>query len=344
MSKPNIDKTLPPEADLTDAADFQAPTPGEPTTALELKNYAPVQELTRIQKERGLPDADFARTIRFDYSGSVWGKIKAGTFNGSLPKAVLATKRALAFAITGRAIEAEHGTVMFDHVTATVDAVELARHSTDEHRLVLLVGQSGSGKSCTLQFLNHKYPGSSYMHAHPGWSKSYMAALTEIGEGIGLMASVRTVREAERAILRDLQARPRLIIIDEANHFNRDGIDFLKSLLNETRCTLVLATLPNNLRKLNAEHSHETLQLVRRAVAIIQIPAVDSAMVAALGAALFPDVLLNGYAAQVAATANKYHRIDTVKRIFSEADPDDAADLPHAMQRVERAIRVEGIR
>ena len=131
MSKPNIDKTLPPEADLTDAADFQAPTPGEPTTALELKNYAPVQELTRIQKERGLPDADFARTIRFDYSGSVWGKIKAGTFNGSLPKAVLATKRALAFAITGRAIEAEHGTVMFDHVTATVDAVELARHSTD---------------------------------------------------------------------------------------------------------------------------------------------------------------------------------------------------------------------
>jgi hypothetical protein len=132
--------------------------------------------------------------------------------------------------------------------------------------------------------------------------------------------------------------------VDEGNYFSRYCLNLIKAIANETHCPVVIATLPDDLRRLNAEHNHETRQVIRRAVAIIGIPPVDSAMVSALHAAKFPQVTLNGHTPQVAALANKYHRIDTVVRVFEEADPEDVLDIPNAIQRVERSIRVEGIK
>jgi len=334
----NIDKTLPPETDLV-----PGPQALIPTTSSDLKDYPPVLALARIQKQRGTPDRDFAFTIRFEFSGSSWGKIKAGTFNGNIGKAITAVKRALAFAQSGRVIESDGDVVVFDYIADAVASMEIARASRDEHKLTLVVGASGSGKSATLNYLHHKF-GGDLLNAHPDWSHSYMAELTGWAEGIGLTANFRTVREAQRAILDNLKSRPRSILVDEANYFSRDGLNFVKAICNETECPIALGTLPNDLRRLNAEHNYETRQVIRRAVAIIAIPPVDSATVSALHLSHFPQLTLNGYAPQVASLANKYHRIDTVMRVFAETDPEDPQDIPSAIQRVERSIKVEGIK
>ena len=61
-----------------------------------LLNHTPaVLELAEIQHTLGLPDGDFARTVKFIYSGSSWGKIKSGTFSGNADKALRAVKAAL---------------------------------------------------------------------------------------------------------------------------------------------------------------------------------------------------------------------------------------------------------
>jgi len=322
-------------------AEGRAPNPA----ALALSQSAPVRELARIQKERDLPDEDFARVVKFRMSGSSWGKIKAGNFPGNLDNAADAVRRSLTAALTGSttAVAVDNGTVILDHVADAVAAVQLARVAKDDHRLVLIVGDSGAGKSATTTYLARRFDGC-YMHAHPAWGRSYMAALAEIAEGIGLQEEFLSVRKAEAGILRDLRSRPRLLVIDEANHFNKDGINFLKAIINETRCALVLATLPNDFQRLNAEHSHETRQLVRRAVAITRIPAVDSAQVIALHCALKPNVHLNGHAPSIASKANAYHRIDTVIRILNEVDPNVEGDLADAIDRVEKAIKVSMVK
>jgi energy-coupling factor transporter ATP-binding protein EcfA2 len=307
-------------------------------TGMDLAQRGPVLDLAALQREMSLPDGDFARVVRFEYSGSSWGKIKNGTFSGNAAKALGAVSRSLASAKTGGMVETEDGVVILPHVRDAIDAVTIARTATDEHRMVLIVGHSGGGKSCTARMLASRFSGR-YMHAHPSWARSYMQCLTEMARGLGLSSDYRSAGEAERRILDNLGRSPSLVVIDEANHFSRDAINFLKTILNETRCCLVLCTLPNHLARMNAEHAEESRQLLRRSVAIIHIPPVSSADVAALHCSLAPEVSLNGYAPALASAANRHHRLDTVVRILQEANPADEQDVPRAVERVERQIR-----
>ena len=342
-----LEKSQPAEPDLEpSAAVGEEPivTTENPTTAKALATWAPVLQLANLQRERGWPDAHFARSIKFDYSGSVWAKIKVGSFNGSLPKAIASIKRANAFTQTGRHIDhTEGGIVLLDHILDAENAVTLARHATDDHRLVIVVGHSGAGKTVTLNYLTRKF-GGNIIQGLPSWGRSELSAVTGLAEGLGIVEEIKTVRQGERAILASLQAVPRLVPIDEANYFNAYGLNLIKTIINKSSAAVVIGTLPDALRRMNAEHNHETLQLVRRAVAIVQISPVDPATVTALAATLAPGVHINGHAAALASFANRSHRADTVARVLDETEPGNPDDLPVAIERVERAIRIKSVR
>lgn len=297
-----------------------------------------VIELAEIQRELGLPDADFCRVVKLDYSGSSWGKIKAGTFSGNAAKALAAVQKSLAIHRAGGTVKVDGDVVMFDHVHAALDAVDLARRTTDEHRLVIVSGSWGAGKS-TIARKIHQEHGGHYFHAKPSWSSSYLRALMGIAEGIGLGTNFRSVGQGESDILSALRTSPGLLIIDEANHFNRDSLNFLKALLNETKAVIAMMTLPGHLARIAATASEETRQLLRRVVAIIHIGPVSSADVMAVHAAFFPEIRLGTCAPAIAACANRHARMDTVLRVFRETDPDDPDDLQAAIARTENAIR-----
>jgi DNA transposition AAA+ family ATPase len=307
-------------------------------TNTRLKETAAVLELAEIQKSLGMPDADFARAVRLAYSGSSWGKIKSGTFSGNEAKALREIKRALAAHRNGGPVEVRGGDVIFEHIEAAQDAVQVARTASDEHKLVVVSGTWGAGKSTTAKHLCREF-GGYYFHAKPSWAGSYLRALMGIGQAIGLGDDFRSVGEAETKVLAALEASPSLLIIDEANHFNRDSLNFLKTILNETRCAVVLFTLPGHLARIAATHSEETRQLLRRAVSIVHIGAVSSADVMAIHSGLYPEITLRNHAPAIASCANRHYRLDTVRRIFEEADPGDPEDLPRAVERVERSIK-----
>lgn len=321
----------------------QKPDLTQPTTPEQLRTYQPVIELIRLQSQRGLSDADFARSIKFAYSGSVWAKIKNGKFHGRVPRAVWALDEVMKYLAQGHEVGVSGDVVVFDHIADAEAAVLLAKHSEDEHRIVMIAGASGAGKSQTLKFLNGKF-GGDMLHAHPSWAASYMSCVSEFAAGIGLTDEFRSVRRAEHAIVRDLAERPRLVCVDEANYFNRDGLNLLKTIANETKAYLAIATLPDDLRRLNATHNHETRQVIRRVISIISLPMVDSEMVLAVQARLFPKIIMGTHTPQIVALANKYHRLDTVVRVFEETDMENPNDLLYAIERVERSIKVEGIK
>ena len=306
-----------------------------------LRSSAAVLELTEIQKTLGLPDGDFVRTVKLGYSGSSWGKIKSGTFSGNEEKALRECKRALAAYRTGGPVTVRGGDVVFDHIEQACDAVAIARTATDEHKLVVVSGTWGAGKSTTARHIAEQF-GGYYFHAKPSWAGSYLRALIGISSAIGLGADFRSVGQAETMILQALEVSPALLIIDEANHFSKDSLNFLKTILNETKCVIVLFTLPGHLARIAATHSEETRQLLRRAVSIVHIGDVSSAEVMAVQAGqagLYPEVTLGHAAPAIAACANRYYRMDTVRRIFEEADPSDPEDLPRAVERVGASIK-----
>lgn len=303
-----------------------------------LKDSPAVVELADIQKALGVSDADFVRVVKLSYSGSSWGKIKSGSFPGNEDKALREAKRALAAHRNGGPVTVRHGDVIFDHIEATIDAVTVARTSADEHKLVIVSGTWGGGKSTTARHISDKF-GGHYFHAKPSWAGSYLRALIGIASAIGLGSDFRSVGDAETKVLAALEASPALLIIDEANHFSRDSLNFLKTILNETKCAIVLFTLPGHLARIAATHSEETRQLLRRAVSIVHIGAVSSADVMAIHSGLYPEITLGHAAPAIASCANRHYRMDTVRRIFDEADPGDPEDLPRAVERVERSIK-----
>lgn len=305
---------------------------------MTLHHTSAVLELAEIQSTLGLPDGDFARTVKFIYSGSSWGKIKSGTFSGAHEKALRAVKAALNGYRVGGEVEVIHGTVVFPHIQAAIDAVTIARISQDEHKLVIVCGDSGAGKSVTARLLGERF-GGHYLHAHPSWQGSYLRSLIGLARALGLSSDFRSTGAAEMAVLSALEQSPALLVIDEANHFSREFVNFLKTILNETRCCLALFTLPGHLARLSAVHSEESRQLLRRAVAIIHIPPVSSADVMAMHSGLFPDLHLGHAAPALASAANRLHRLDTVRRIFDEAEPSDNEDLPRAIERVEKSLK-----
>jgi hypothetical protein len=303
-----------------------------------LNQSSPVIELADIQKSLGLPDGDFVRTVKLSYSGSSWGKIKTGSFSGNPDKALREVKRALASYRNGGPVAVRHGDVIFDHIEAALDAVQVARTASDEHKLVIVSGTWGAGKSTTAKHLSDHF-GGHYFHAKPSWGGSYLRALIGIASSIGLGSAFRSVGDAETKVLAALEASPALLIIDEANHFSKDSLNFLKTILNETRCAIVLFTLPGHLARIAATHSEETRQLLRRAVSIVHIGPISSADVMAIHSGLYPEISLGHNAPAIASCANRHYRLDTVRRVFDEADPHDPDDLPRAVERVERSIK-----
>jgi hypothetical protein len=310
-------------------------------TATELRTHPTTTTLAEIQAGLGLKDIPFANSLRLGIHGANWGKILAGTYTGSFTKALLKLDLALdAYQHPGSG-ETEEGIVILSHVREVLDAFDIARASDDEHRLVVLAGPRGSGKSRTIALPHHRY-GGVLMEALPSWSGSYFDFLIQFAAGLGSgVTGHRTKGSFESAIISDLSANPRPIFIDEFNYFSPAGINFLKAILNRTRCPLVTATVPVFLSRMAADTrtAQESAQLLRRAVAIIHIPAVTEREVVQLQTALFPDLTISAQSAiEIAACANRNNRMDSVFSILDDAEGPE--DIPKAIARHERGRKI----
>lgn len=306
-------------------------------TSTQLRNHPTVLKLAEIQQKLGLNDIPFAKALRLGMHGANWGKIKAGTYDGNFSRSLLKLDVALADHSAQGTGETEDGIVILDHVQTALDAVDIAMVAEDEHRLVVLSGPRGSGKSRTLSILHSRHGGHS-MAALPSWSGGYLNFLNKFAAGIGLHES-RSAGSAETLILTHLGTSSGLITIDEFNYFSPAAINFLKAVLNDTRWVIATATVPHYLARMAADRqtSQEASQLLRRAVAIIHIPTVTSRAVEQIQRAFHPHLDLSGQASSVASAANRIHRLDSVCAILSDAE--DSADIPAAIARHERATK-----
>jgi hypothetical protein len=309
-------------------------------TSQQLRSHPVVKRLHEIQQKLELKDIEFALQLRLRMHGSNWGKILAGTYTGRFDRALINLQVALDDYEHGASGETEDGIVVLDHVKQALDAVDIAIASEDEHRLVVIAGVRGSGKSRTLQLIHARHKGH-LLSARPSWAGGYLNFLNRFAEGIGLSES-RSAGAAESIIIDTLRDSTGVICIDEFNHFSPNAINFLKILLNDTRWVLVVSTIPFHLSRMASDRStaQESAQLLRRAVAIIHIPAVTIRQIELIHRALYPHVHLNGGSQPLASIANHHHRLDSVCQILDDCDPADPTDLLKAIARHERFTKI----
>ena len=310
-------------------------------TASELKNHPSIQRLAAIQSDLGLKDIPFAAQLRLGMHGANWGKILAGTYTGSFSKALTKLEIALDAYQNPGSGEMEEGIVVLGHVREALEAMEIAKLTDDEHRLVILAGPRGSGKSRTMALAHHRFGGNS-LEALPSWSGSYFDFLVQFAEELEISIEGKRSKGAfEATILDTLKHEPRAIFIDEFNYFSPAGINFLKAILNRTSCPIMTATIPHFLTRMVAESrtAQESAQLVRRAVAVIHIPAVTERDVMQVERAIFPDLGISSESArEIAAAANRHSRLDSVYAILDDAE--SAADIAKAIARHERSRKI----
>lgn len=310
-------------------------------TSSELKNHPSIQRLVAIQSKLGLKDIPFANQLRLGMHGANWGKILAGTYTGSFSKALTKLEIALESYDNPGTGETEEGIVVLSHVREAAEAMEIAQLTEDEHRLVILVGPRGSGKTRTMTLIHNRFGGNS-MEALPSWSGSYFDFLIQFAAELGIVIEGKHSKGAfEVAILEALTAEPRAIFIDEFNYFSPAAINFLKAILNRTKCFMMTATIPHFLSRMVAETrtAQESAQLVRRAVAVIHISAVTERDVMQIQLGLFPDLTITPEnAREIAQAANRHSRLDSVYAILEDAE--SPADIQKAVARHERSRKI----
>jgi len=309
-------------------------------TASELKNHPTVQRLIAIQSDLGLKDIPFASQLRFGFHGANWGKILAGTYTGSFTKALTKLEIALDSYQNPGTAETEEGIVVLSHVREAIEAMEIAKLTEDEHRLVILVGPRGAGKTRTMKLVHNRF-GGHYMEALQSWSGSYFDFLHQFAHELEIsIDGKRSKGDFEIAILSALKADPRGIYIDEFNYFSPAAINFIKAILNRTKCFLMTATIPHFLTRMAAESrtAQEAAQLIRRAI-IIHIPSVSERAVMQVQVSLFPDLEISAeHARAIATSANRHNRLDSVYAILE--DSETSADIPKAIARHERSRKI----
>lgn len=306
----------------------------------ELQSHPTVRELARIQTALDLRDIPFAEQLGMRYHGANWGKIKAGTFTGNLTSAVTHLSAVLDGYLrsTSGTGAIESGTVLLDHVTQFLDAIDIARANDDEHRLVVVSGPRGAGKTRVLSLTAQRH-NAIIISAMPSWGGAYLGFLNQFAEALGI-PTARSAAEAERNIIQHVNNGIGMILLDEFNHFSAAGINFLKALINQTRVVIGVATVPYHLQRMASDRStaQESVQFLRRAVAIVHIPTLTTRTIIQLAGAIRPGLDVAKHASAIAQAANQGDRLDAACAILEDAASTD--DIPQSIARHTFAKRI----
>jgi hypothetical protein len=159
---------------------------------------------------------------------------------------------------------------VFPDLSPTVKArsavVKLMRE-VGQQRLVVIQGDTGTGKTVALRALREKYGRTSYLiESHEGWGR-LATALRYLAKGLSIQLGdgsdrPRSAGDMLEVIIDRLNARGRrLILLDECQHWGGEMLNALKTLINRTDCVFVVAAMGTLWQKLTSARYLEAKQL-----------------------------------------------------------------------------------
>lgn len=206
----------------------------ENVTPAEAHEIADV--LSAFMTQRGLSRSKVAKAL--GVSTSTIAKFLTGTYEGDLKK--LANKIANYINAIARREEKQRpfvSTTIARKIGALITQTEA--FSTDEGKIALVIGDSGHGKSCCLKQYSEANKNTIYVQLDQSMSSSKIFA--EIANTIGA-DSYGLLGRIGRSLVRYLQGRHVIFIIDEASSLTVKQLDQLRQIIAvKSRCPLVLS-------------------------------------------------------------------------------------------------------
>lgn len=159
---------------------------------------------------------------------------------------------------------------VYDDLSPTVAAraaVAALMQETGNQRLVVIQGDTGTGKSVALRAIREKYGRTAFLiESHEGWG-SLASALRYFADGLGIRPGDDGSRPASAGdwlelIVERLNARGRrIVLLDECQHWGGEMLNALKTLINRTDSVFVVAAIGTLWEKLTRNRYLEAKQL-----------------------------------------------------------------------------------
>lgn len=298
-----------------------------------------IDRLKALQERLRLSDKQFVQQLRVG-SETTWNQIKNGKYPGDLARQLANFNRAAAQLQQRMAkdrVRPQSQFFEFMDQQAVLGAVDDALNNGDagdERKLVWFVADTGGGKDALASHLVAERE-AHHILARTSWRKSYLAALKTIARAVGLQEPKRKWTRSsslEEEIISRLQERPRLLILNEIEFMGRDVLNLIRTILNETRCAILMLCVPAFYRDIFRFGDTYADQLRRRTVAIVEETPITPAQAVEFLRAYAPDKVPaseeRSAAKTIAEAARSFGRYDALRWISDEinrgSDPDAA--------------------
>lgn len=313
--------------------------------AAALGNWA--QSIRTWQESRPTPLSDTALVRRYPALGSTktFKRILAGDLAELRIEDWLEKYRGVSGLIDAESAEAAKADIYDDLEPARLvrGAVQNLLRSVGIERLVIVEGDTGTGKTTSLRIVEDLFRGSTHwIECHEGW-RSFAAAMGDLAVAVGVADSIDKLPTSGAARLAAIRThigdgRP-IILLDEGHHCTAPVLNAVKMLINRTGARFVIGTQSTIWRKLVAASLQEAKQLLlnrmRERVNLAGPPAIDIVLYLERRAGIALDAEDVG---EIAATAAKFGNYAFLRRLGEALLGMPAADrdLTAALEQTRR--------
>jgi DNA transposition AAA+ family ATPase len=234
-----------------------------------------------------------------------------------------------------------------------------AKDETDNSRMLLLIGDSGIGKTSAIEVLQTKPYGRDIVctQATAIWkNKDNKGTALPLLKAIGAALGKKDMPEARADLLVEITAmlnqRRRPVVIEEAHHLCPDGINAIVTLINLTPSVFILTAMPELWDKLESSKQawSECKQITRNRLAeriVLQLRESDIALL--MGELLkgLPGVTEEGLAAaasKIKPEASIKGHLKFVTKVCKRLRKDLAAGEEFGAESLNHAIKAEKAR
>lgn len=309
-----------------------------------------ISELQRHQRELGMAGDEFARR-HLSYSGTVWGRIVSGEYWTMVRDAerVISTLRSdLRSLEAARLLEARYGADEFikhEDAALLLEAVKQARAKplSDSRRLILYIAPTGGGKSFCAGRLRFEFS-ARIVEARESWmdrDRGYRAALRDIARAGGVNPDNFNLPQAiEDELVRRLNSRRQVIVIDEGEFFTARTLNLVKLILNKTTAVVVICCLPSAFDRWSTRNWDEAAQLRRRTHALIRTAPCDVRTAKLFLRSVGPD---ESALKAAAAYARDFGAFSTLAELRAELSGESGCDRAAIVKAGNRVRACQGL-
>lgn len=243
-----------------------------------------IQGIAEFQQQAGLSDSNFAKHL--PCSSTTWSRLKGDNYKGNVDRKVTeVAKAAQAYREAWQKNQSRNQRRRFYEFTdfkAVFSAVRTAMgrgQLLEEDKLIVYCAPSGWGKSHLASELEDRYS-AKVVTARQSWRTSYFSACASIARAVGVREDFKGAPHAEEALIAHLTNHPCVIVLNEVEFFGRPTLNLIKTILNETGCSVVMLAIPEFFSSIKVLGGLHSAQLLRRCVAVISAGQITAAQAA----------------------------------------------------------------